>query len=328
MTGKRSIKAEDVPEVELDRNTASGTPYDDAFRTMTNDCSNLLIPVINEVFGKEYPADAKVIFGRNEHFINTMDGDLEKRITDSSFKIVEHAGKTSEKYLIECQSRPDSTMVVRIFEYVSQIALDENMISGNRMTVEIPRAAVLFLRSNKNTPDNLEIEMITSGGTLSLDIPTLKLASYDMCDIFGKKLFFLIPFFLFNREKIFKECETDEGKLKELLGEVSMLIHRLDDEMEAGHLSAYNRRIIIDMCKLVSETLTEGYRRVKEGVKKIMGGKVIETEAARIYKEGDRNRLKQVARDMLNDGLEPERVARILHITVEKLEELVGLVTN
>lgn len=31
---------------------------------------------------------------------------------------------------------------------------------------------------------------------------------------------------------------------------------------------------------------------------------------------------------MLDDGLEPERVARILNITVEKLEELVGLITT
>ena len=31
---------------------------------------------------------------------------------------------------------------------------------------------------------------------------------------------------------------------------------------------------------------------------------------------------------MLDDGLEPERVARILQITVEKLEELAGLVTS
>ena len=110
------------------------------------------------------------------------------------------------------------------------------------------------------------------------------------------------------------------------------LIHRLDEVMEEDHLSAYQRCVILDMTKLVSGALTEKYRIVKEGVEKIMRGKVIETEASRIYREGakeaDRNRLTQVAKDMLDDGLEPERVARILHITVEKLEELVGLVTS
>jgi hypothetical protein len=86
------------------------------------------------------------------------------------------------------------------------------------------------------------------------------------------------------------------------------------------------------MANLVSGALTEKYRIVKEGVEKIMRGRVIETEASRIYREGakeaDRKRLTQDAKAMLDDGLEPERVARILHITVEKLEELVGLITT
>ena len=86
------------------------------------------------------------------------------------------------------------------------------------------------------------------------------------------------------------------------------------------------------MAKLVSGALTEKYRIVKEGVEKIMRGRVIETEASRIYREGakeaDRKRLTQDAKAMLDDGLEPERVARLLHITVEKLEELVGLITT
>ena len=82
------------------------------------------------------------------------------------------------------------------------------------------------------------------------------------------------------------------------------------------------------MTKLVSGALTEKYRIVKEGVEKIMSGKVIETEASRIYKLGGKDRLIEDAKAMLDNGLEPERVARILHITVEKLEELVGLVTS
>ena len=332
MTASDSKKTERLPEEEQKDRFTAGTPYDDAFRTMTNDCPDLLIPVINEIFGTNYSIDAKVLFGQNEHFINTIEGELEKRITDSSFRIVERAGKTSGKYLIECQSKPDSTMVVRIFEYATQIALDENVIVGNRMTVEIPCAAILFLRNNNNTPDKLEIEIVTPGGTVLFDIPSMKLASYNIGNIFEKELYFLIPFFLFNREKIFADCETDEVKLKDLLEEISGLIRRLDHAMEEDHLSAYQRCIILDMAKLVSDGLTEKYGRVRKGVETIMRGRIIETEASRIYREGakeaDRNRLIQVAKAMLDDGLEPERVARILNITVEKLEELVGLLTT
>ena len=315
---------------EQKKRSVTGTPYDDAFRTMTNDCSDLLIPVINEVLGKNYSPDAKVVFGQNEHFINTMDGDLEKRITDSSFRIIEEMGLISAKYLVECQSGEDNTLIVRIFEYVTQIALDENVIVGNKMTVEIPRAAVLFLRSTKNTPDELEIEMITPGGTVSFGIPVMKLANYTMDAIFEKKLYFLIPFFLFNREKLFAECETDEARLERLLQEVSQLVQRLNNAMDGKDITVYQRRIIIEMARIVSNALTEKYEKVKEGVNKIMGGRVIETEASRIYNEGAKNATKNTKREdaqaMLDDNMEPERVARILRMTLKELEELVGLV--
>lgn len=89
MTQKKSI----------DKNI--NTPYDDVFRTLTVDCSQLLIPVINEVFGKNYTGNEIIEFSPNEHFLNQQDGDEQKRISDSSFTI--HS-ETVDKYIFECQS--------------------------------------------------------------------------------------------------------------------------------------------------------------------------------------------------------------------------------
>ena len=41
---------------------SSNTPYDDVFRTLLNDCSSLIIPVINEVFGEDYRGMKKYSF--------------------------------------------------------------------------------------------------------------------------------------------------------------------------------------------------------------------------------------------------------------------------
>lgn len=46
----------------------SSTPYDDVFRTLLNDCSSLMIPVINEVFGEHYSGEEKRIFTRMSIF--------------------------------------------------------------------------------------------------------------------------------------------------------------------------------------------------------------------------------------------------------------------
>lgn len=89
-------------------------PYDDVFRTLLNDCSPLIIPVINEVFGEHYSGQKKIIFSPNEHFLNQQGRNEIERITDTSFKIEE---KQTKKYHLECQSSTDNSMLVRFIEY-------------------------------------------------------------------------------------------------------------------------------------------------------------------------------------------------------------------
>ena len=62
----------------------TSTPYDDVFRTLLSDCSPLIIPVINEIFGEHYSGREKITFSPNEHFLKQQDGNEEKRITDTS----------------------------------------------------------------------------------------------------------------------------------------------------------------------------------------------------------------------------------------------------
>lgn len=46
----------------------TNTPYDDVFRTLLNDCSSLIIPVINEIFGEHYSGKEKSFFRRMSIF--------------------------------------------------------------------------------------------------------------------------------------------------------------------------------------------------------------------------------------------------------------------
>ena len=60
---------------------ADNTIFDAVFRTMLEKMPELVIPLINEVFGKNYPADVAVEQQRNEH--QAKNGE---RITDSRLK--------------------------------------------------------------------------------------------------------------------------------------------------------------------------------------------------------------------------------------------------
>ena len=92
-----------------------GNIYDGAFRTILNDCRQLIIPVINEIFGEDYTGNEKIEFHPNEHFIDQQDAADQERITDTNFTIFE---KIKKKYHLECESSlPDGRMTIRLFEY-------------------------------------------------------------------------------------------------------------------------------------------------------------------------------------------------------------------
>ena len=268
----------------------TSTPYDDVFRTLLNDCSPLIIPVINEIFGEHYSGQEKIIFSPNEHFLNRQGGNEEERVTDSSFKI---EGKETKKYHLECQSSTDNSMVVRFFEYDTQIALDEGQIRGNILTVTLPHSAVLFLRHHTSTPDTLKIRMVTPGGTIEYDIYVMKSQQYTLKDIFQKNLLLLIPFYIFSHETRFKEYEKDKTKLRMLQNEYEQIKNKLEELTSQETISEYTRCTIIDMSNKVLEHIAAKYNSVKEGVKAVMGGKVLEYEAKTIKKEGIREGIEQ-----------------------------------
>ena len=268
---------------DLNKNTP--TPYDDAFRTMMNDCIRLLIPVINEVFGKNYSGNERIIFRPNEHFINQQDGKELKRITDSSFSIISK-DNSEEKFILECQSTDDDTLLIRIFEYITQEALDSGTITKYQLTVTIPNAAVLFLRSKKSTPNSMNIVINTPGGSVSFDVPVMKVQSYSLEQIFEKNLLFLLPFYIFNLEKNFPQYEASEEALESLKRVYVDFMDRLERAVKEGHLSAYYRRTILDMSKKVLENIAAKYKNVQKGVNDIMGGQILEHEGKTIYNAG------------------------------------------
>ena len=153
----------------------TSTPYDDVFRTLLTDCSELFLPVLNESFGEHYTGKERIEFSPNEHFLWQQDGDAIERITDSCFVVISEDGTSPKKYHAELQSTEDSRMLIRIFEYDAQIALDGGEVKDDVLTVEFPHSAVLYLRSTGKTPDEMTIRMVApDGGELSYKIPVMK----------------------------------------------------------------------------------------------------------------------------------------------------------
>ena len=301
---------------------ATSTPYDDVFRTLLNDCSELILPVLNEAFGEHYTGREQIVFSPNEHFLWQQGEDAAERITDSCFTVVREDGTSSKKYHIESQSTEDSRMLVRIFEYDAQIALDGGEISGGTLTVAFPHSAVLYLRSTGRTPDEMTIRMVVPGGEVSYRVPVIKVQAYSLDEIFQKRLLFLVPFYLFNHEKRFRLYEEDEAKLAALKSEYRSLMAKLEALQSSGEIDEFTRRTIITMMKKVALPLAKNYRKVRKGVESIMGGKILNYEAKDILNKGRAEGKLDMVIELLRANQPLELIAKVSKFSVDRIAEI------
>ena len=219
------------------------------------------------------------------------DGSEQERITDSSFEIISEetapiAQGQKKRYHIECQSTEDGSMIVRMFEYDTQLALENREFTSNILTVQFPDSAIVSLRHTKNTPEEMTVKVLTPGGRVSYTVPVLKIKRYTIHELFERKLFFLIPFHIFAYEKDFKELEENKKKLKQLEAEYASIRERLEIACQMGDLNRYAKAAILDMSRKVIEHLAVKYKNVAKGVSRTMGGKVLNYEAKDILNRG------------------------------------------
>ena len=306
----------------------TSTPYDDAHRTLVNDCPWLIIPVVNEMFQKKHSKKEKITVLNNEFFLNRQDGKQAKRITDTSFMI------GSDHYHLECQSTADGTIMYRVFEYDSQIALQDSKMRKEKLVVKFPSTAVLYLRHNEQTPDQMMMEIQMPGATCSYPVPILKVQNYTIEEIFEKDLLFLIPFHLFAYEKDFQEYELDEERLTELTHVYEGIVEKLDTYAMERRIDEYTKRTIIDMSKKVLEHLTKKYSNIKERVGAIMGGKILDYEAKDILNAGrvegreegltlgKKEKLQELVAKKVQKGLSVSEIADMLEESEEVIQEI------
>lgn len=264
----------------------SESAYDDAFRTMEGKCDDLVIPFVGHMFGENFGSDATIIRLRNEHFVEHKDGSEEKRVTDSSFEI--KYGDETKRYHLECESKKyDGTILVRIFEYDSQIAKDSSQGSIHKLKVSFPNSGLLLLRGPQDAPEKAQIDItVPEGKTVSYDVPIMKMCDYTVEDIFREKLFMLIPFYIFNYETRLPDIDKNEEALNELIEIYSDIFDRLRDEQESGNLSALSYSAIIKLTHSVTYKLTMKQDNVQRKVGDFMGGKVLDLPEFKIYDQG------------------------------------------
>lgn len=284
----------------------SRTIFDDVFRTMVEKLPYLAVPLINEVFNTSYPENVEIIQLRNED--QQEDGEI---ITDCCLKI------NRKLYHIECQSIDDTTMAIRMIEYDFAIAIENAQKRGRRYRIEFPRSCVIYLRSNKNTPDALEVEVVFPDGKMHLyHIPTVKLENYTKDIIFEKNLLMLLPFYVMRYEKKEHDVGENPEKMQQLLDEYEEIRQKLNEELtEAGKSDLYAD--LTDWIVRIADYIFRNEDAARKGIKGIMQGKILKLKSE-IIREEER---QVTAISLAKEGDSIEKIARVLHEDEETIKK-------
>lgn len=137
--------------------------YDNVFKTMKSKHKRLFIPVINDIFKKDYPLDAKVDVLPSEGYLTeneTADGseEIEERISDFLIRI------GSEVYLLECQSYDDGSMAIRITEYAFIAARQFAVWDIGHAKIPMPQFSVIYIKRTDRTPQTTTITFTFPNG--------------------------------------------------------------------------------------------------------------------------------------------------------------------
>ena len=254
----------------------STTIFDDVYRTIISRMPQFIIPVINDAFGTRYPMDIEFEQLKNEFY--SKNGKL---VSDSIFLIKGHI------YHVECQSNPDNTMAIRMFEYGMEIALERARKNKDYLHVDLPESAVIYLRHTQNTPDTLTVEVRSpKGQTMTYESKVIKVQEYTKDVIFRKKLLMYLPFYVVRYENELKTLDKDQKRLDALLEEYIGICKKLEKVLEKNGSSELYNDLVCYIMEIMDYMLRSQKNARKEMSK--MGGKILDTFEEKTRKESSK----------------------------------------
>ena len=242
---------------------SNSTIFDDVLRTIQERLPKLLIPLVNEVFHTSYSQEEEVTRLPEEY-----QEVLSKVVADSCNKIADIV------YHVECQSKKDGSMILRMVEYDFMIALSDSIRNKEWTSMKFPRSCIIYLRSTKNTlsEERMKIEF-ADGQCITYKVPVLKLKEYSVDEIFEKGLLILLPYYIMNYEKELSKIATDEQRTKQLLEVYDCILARLSKATREDDTG-----IFWDVVKMMQRVMNHLLRKeplLLERMGDVMGGKVM-----------------------------------------------------
>jgi len=181
--------------------------------------------MINRLFDEGFTSEEVEVHYGNSEFIQ----DNYDRIMGDLF-IALRKSKQVFRYHIEFQTLNDSSMVIRMFRYGFEKAIE---LAGSKdadqsIILEFPRQLVIFLEENKKIQDPLTMMLrLPNGEVIPYTVPVMKYWKYTAEELREQKMYSLLPLQAFKLRKqieaIYKSRKTKVEKSRLITGQFALL---------------------------------------------------------------------------------------------------------
>ena len=153
-------------------------------------------------------------------------------------------------------------------------------------------------------------------------VPIIKCQEYTKEEIFEKKLYVMLPFYILRYEKYLKEIEEEEEKRKLLIAEYEDICRRLEETLLKEDRETYAE--VHDLILQVLDYVLKAYEKSKKEVEQTVGGRVLESYKERLLREGREETLLHLVKDgLLEISVAAERAGKSVEEFEKLLEETV-----
>ena len=297
-------------ETTQEENAVHSTIFDDVFRTIAQKMPQLLIPLINEVFHTNYSEDTDFEQLRNEHYEK-----YGKIITDSIIRIGPHL------YHIECQSKRDADMVIRMFEYDISIALEHTSKAEDIWEIEFPQSCVLYVRNHRHLPEyHTAIVKFADGQQVTYQVPIIHAQKYTVNALFEKQLLILLPYHILRYEYFLKSNKTNEKKVEQLLEDYRKINQLLMETAEKEKKSGLYQNMIC-VIQEIADYIIPKDSEVRKGIGDIMGGNILTLPSDYIEEGRKEGRLNEIFSSVQEGDYSAMRGAQKAEMSIDQFEK-------
>lgn len=153
---------------------------------------------------------------------------------------------------------------------------------------------------------------------------------YELEEIFDKKLLFLLPYYFLRYQLEILEKNADERLwLRQTYQDIFQRLSLLEQN---GEITEFTRQSLKAMIDKVAMFRATRYEKVKEEVKEIMGGKILDYEAKDIRNKGIQMGIAIGKQEGIVIGKEvgEDLMGQLMHLLVEKggIEDITRAATD